>query len=178
MKYELQISELHAMSILAPKSDVRYYLNGVAVNRGHLVTTDGVILGALPLPEYGGPDIIIPIETIQTLLKITKKGSINLHINGFEHMLITDTGVQIKFTPIDCIYPNWTNLIPPEIEPSVVHDFFNWEQVVKFSRAAKILGDSSKCVRLITNGKDMALIKITCRPDFKGVIMPKCGDAG
>jgi DNA polymerase-3 subunit beta len=80
MQFTIKQSQLKALLLLAPKSDIRYYLCGVFVEYNQtttrLVVTDGHKLGILnhhSENNQGSGSLIIPREIIENLPKVAGK---------------------------------------------------------------------------------------------------------
>jgi len=165
----IPINVLKAMSILASKKDVRYYLNGVLVesNSQHtrIVATDGHILGIYQTSETAHNDeafsIIIPNEIIAKLDKKDNFLSTNEHGNW-----VID---GIAFTPIDGKFPDYSRVLPKgEMTKEVAQ--FNPDFITRFQKVGKLLGQ--KIAPTIShNGGSSALVDIVL-PQFVGVMMP------
>ena len=165
----IPVNVLKAMSILASKKDVRYYLNGVLVeaNDQHtrLVATDGHILGVYQSPETAHNDeafsIIIPNEIIAKLdkkdnfLSNDEKG--NWSIDG------------ISFVPVDGKFPDYQRVLPrAEMTNEVAQ--FNPDFIVRFQKVGKLLAKNA-VPTIAHNGIGSALVDIGL-PNFVGVMMP------
>ena len=169
-------NQLAAVSLLAAKTDVRYYLNGVAISQGHLVATDGKALAAVSLndvpPDY---TVIIPLDAIKTFLsmlspKFRKTGAINLDTEAFE--LSCGTEIRLPFRPIEGRYPDWQTILPTHASANH-HGTFDWSYMATFQRAVGILSNvRTPMVTLVPNGRNAALIKADNEPAFIGVLMP------
>ena len=165
----IPVNVLKAMSLLASKKDVRYYLNGVYVesNSQHtrIVATDGHILGLYQTPETAHSDeafsIIIPSEIIA---KLDKKDNF-LSTNEHDNWVIDG----IAFTPIDGKFPDYQRVLPRgEMTNEVAQ--FNPDFITRFQKVGKLLGQ--KIAPTIShNGGSSALVDIGLS-QFVGVMMP------
>lgn len=182
IKIELPVRYLQAIALFAARRDVRYYLNGVAINNEHLVATNGHHCGAIPLTtdmceDIMDVNIIIPLETINTFLKgistADKKKyncEIGIGIEGLVTLNFRDTSITTK--GIDGRYPDWQRVVV-EVEEPVPHGGFNWEYMVLFQKACNILTkDKIGGVELRTNGTNAAQVKFHKCTEFKGTLMP------
>ena len=114
---KLETKHLKAALLMAPKKDIRYYLNSVLfrMHNGklHTVATNGrtMLLGRTDPMWIGEPceiDIIIPRETVQDAIKIAGK-------NRFMDLLVTNDSYSLgglSFKPIEAKYPDYTRVIP------------------------------------------------------------------
>lgn len=168
MRALLPKNVLQAMSILASKKDVRYYLNGVYVigtaDKVRFVATDGHILG-LYLNEDLLPDenfdLIIPNEIIAKLEK------------NKEHELSFVEGKwqidNLIFTPIDGKFPDYQRVLPrTEMTNEVAQ--FNPDFIARFQKVGKMLVKNA-VPTIAHNGTGSALVDIGL-PNFVGVMMP------
>ena len=69
-KIEIKLAHFNAVSLFTAHQDVRYYLDGIAINNGHIVATNGHYLAAIPcnVPDGVG-NFIIPNDVIKKFLK-------------------------------------------------------------------------------------------------------------
>lgn len=177
----LPIKDLFAVSHFAAKKDVRYYLNGIALNRGHVVATNGHYMAAIPVNCLSDDiDIIIPndilnlfLKGISTTDKKTEK-DVEIHLDKTNnYYFLKFQEIEISFKPIDGTFPDWKRIMPAddlEIEPC---PNFNWDYMALFAKAAKILsGQSVGEAYLSTHGTKSALVSFPKYQEFIGVIMP------
>jgi len=117
---------LAAAVSMAPKKDVRYYLNTVLIElvkdgTTFVVSTDGSALFAARLPRDHIESIesighsrtlMIPRDVAEAAAK-TRAGCVTLRIadTGTEHSLTTGA-VEHKFTQEDGRFPDWRRVIP------------------------------------------------------------------
>ena len=127
MKIQIETRLLKAALQVAPKADVRYYLNAVQleVREQHItaVATDGHILfaGRINRPDVdsNGPvpetscNVLIPREAVDAALKGYKGDTIELECNATngQHRL-----GQTLFNEVDGKFPNWRKVIPEDKE--------------------------------------------------------------
>ncbi len=163
IEIEVPIRLLNAAQYCAAKDDTRFYLNGVAISKGHIVSTDGhrgfaCKLDTIPedLKEF-----VIPINAIKFFLKKvpakqrkatclitfdfeTTKGEIQ-----FNESLETFTGF-VKFAP-------WQRAIPNKhIDYRGIMPQFQWAYLVDMQKVQRALGG---------NGLDLEV----CPTDYNAV---------
>jgi DNA polymerase-3 subunit beta len=165
----LPMNSLKAMSVLASKQDVRYYLNGVLVesNKSYtrMVATDGHLLGIYQISETAHNDeefsIIVPNEVIAKLDKKDNFLSTNEHGNWSID--------GIAFTPVDGKFPDYMRVMPsnPATGESAQ---FNPELITRFVKCSKLL-NGSKTPVIAHNGGSSALVDLGL-DRFVGVVMP------
>ncbi len=142
---------LAAAILSAPKSDVRYYLNGLLLEVNYdviVVGTDGhritVCLSATTGDTNEPFNIIVPHEAISNVLKANKSRFITLVIDGDSHTL-----GGLPFSPIDGKYPDWRRTIPNDdiqsplvssINPSYMLDAHKSTAAYEGKTLAKLLG--------------------------------------
>lgn len=99
-----------AMSAAA-EDDTRQYLNGVLIDAGHLVGGNGYILSAVPTPGVDKlPRIIIPIGTVQKLVRIYKDAE-QVSVTASEYAIMFDDGsVSFRSVLIGEAYPDWSKI--------------------------------------------------------------------
>lgn len=159
IEIELPMMLLDAATICAAKSDVRFYLNGVAIDQGHIVSTDGHRAFACDLQVVSKelPQIILPTESVKAFLKKipaknrkavcnlsfdpkTKQGKLSYH-NLQAHEL---------FIGIDGKFPDWKRIFPKNVptEFQGVYPQFNWSYMQDFQKVHKALGGNGLQVLL------------------------------
>lgn len=168
MKVLITKNVLQAMSILASKKDVRYYLNGVYVigtlDKVRFVATDGHILGLYQNEDYlpdENFDLIIPNEVIAKLEK------------NKDHVLSCEEGKwqidNMIFTPIDGKFPDYQRVLPRgDISNEVAQ--FNPDFIARFQKVGKLLVKNA-VPTIGHNGGSSALVDIG-HMNFIGVMMP------
>jgi len=157
----LNISTLKASVFCASTKDVRYYLNGVYIeilpddNRVDITSTDGQALSHFSetlehcsFAEY--VSVIIPLETVQAVLKMQKKGFVSLSR--------LDEGSwqlgAVTFQPIEAKYPDYRRMIPStnkDLSPIIEGGFqFNPELLLKCHKAIRVFTDSKHSGEILT----------------------------
>ena len=164
----LPMNSLKAMSVLASKQDIRYYLNGVLVesNKSYtrMVATDGHLLGIYQIKETAHDDlsfsIIVPNEVIA---KLDKKDNFLCCENGKWSI------DGISFTPVDGTFPDYMRVLPAK--PATGESAqFNPELVTRFAKCSKLL-NGTKYPVIAHNGGSSALVDLGL-DRFVGVLMP------
>ena len=148
----LHRSKLRAALVIAPKSDIRYYLNGVLIERTpngdlHYVSTDGHRLFAgvqyanwtTDKDKAGFFSMIIPRDTVDQAVK--GRSSIDVielkHVAGREWKL-----GNVLFSPIEGTFPDWRRVLPNidgKIESPAM---FNWEYINDAEKALSLWYDT------------------------------------
>lgn len=181
MKLTIEHNILKALLLVAPKQDIRYYLNGVLVDvRAQdvtLVSTNGAVLLAVPYPDNIEGDRligqwIIPREALE-VVKPCKVGRATLPITVEINAdgATTIAGATTTTTkPIDGRYPDWRRAVPGGASLEVAQ--FDPALVATFGDVHSLLGGSEKFKPVIHhNGNDGALVSGLGR-DALGAIMP------
>lgn len=182
MQFSIKQSQLKALLILAPKSDIRYYLNGVFVEYNQeitrLVVTDGHKLGLLNFNACEGDNqdigsLIIPREVIENLPKTNSKLDPLLIITKEEkagYWKITAAGIQTIFGQIEGTFPDFRRVCQFTTDGTPAN--YNPEYLAQFQKVQQALGGSKTVPPVIhQNGGSCALVETTVH-DFIGVIMP------
>jgi DNA polymerase-3 subunit beta len=174
---------LLALKVIAPTNDVRYYLNGIALEvfkrEARLVATDGhrVLVHRL---EQDHEDLAAPIKIIiplALLASIKKKGVVEIVIGDAEtysevsNVTVTQLGVTVSGRTIDGQLPDWRRVIPAG-EPSGQPAQFNAEYLGDLAKIYKLLypGKTPR-VAIAHNGMDTARFDLE-RDDYFGLIAP------
>lgn len=184
MQFSILRKQLKAMSRLAPKSDIRYYLNGLHVvqdNRGtYIEATNGHMLGRLLIDEtpVANPcSVILPLESIKTLAATGKKGSetVCFTVEGVKISAINPQGETMIFQAVEGKFPDCDRVVPTVTSDSVIEpSTYNPEYIQAFYDCAKDLGSSCNgiTVQIKQRGNDGGIVNIDSEPLFVGIIMP------
>jgi len=187
-KFNVKISQLQALAILASKEDIRYYLNGVRVEFNYdvtrLVSTDGHKLGLynFKIENEGVGVLTIPRSFIDKLPKVTNKTDEILaisHIAGPQWQATALGGNTYLFNEIEGNYPDYSRVIAP-IKTNGQPGQFNDEYLAQFKKCGLLLTWLKKqhfFPEIIHNGNSSAIIQLpTLLDQFVGVIMPLKSD--
>lgn len=130
----LTVEQARGFVLAAPKSDVRYYLNGVLFDapKGRAVVTDGhVLIAGNIATEYRDPGYEAVIVRREVLAEIAKGGKqsdiIKVHFgsDGYRLSRKSSDGQiledQIDFMPIDGRYPDYERVMPREVSGEMVN---------------------------------------------------------
>jgi DNA polymerase-3 subunit beta len=186
-KYEVlvQLGQLKALKLFVPKKDIRYYLNGIYVEFNQyntiFVATDGHRLLSTAIYnndiQHARPTIgaIIPIETIESLLKLKSKVgaallSLDIENNVVKKIHIVNDAIKLETLPIDAKYPDFRRVFPESVSYEAGN--YDFSYLDDFNKAAQyISGVKNQKASLSQNGTKAALVDIDCI-DCAGVIMP------
>ncbi len=185
LNFEVPLILLKSALVCAAKNDTRFYLNGVAIDQGHIVATDGHRMFYAPLESVNElPQIIIPREAIEFIAKKTtgigkkdpEKVNIKIHINGNKGTLNVLDCTE-SFTLIDGKFPEWKRIIPKSAMQKYDGQtlMFNWQYMADFQKIAKLLGCKHSGVELSPSSiNTQAAIIDFLHPYFpcNGVLMP------
>lgn len=181
MKVNIKPETLKALLIVAAKSDIRYYLNGILLDvtpiATTLVATDGHRLLAVLVPDDDVTDAvpgeyIIPRDVIESV-KPCKAGRnsfpLELTIQGGRFTL---TGVTTATGAlVDGRFPDWRRVMPATATGETAQ--FNGHYMADFHTVAGLLTDSKTPMAPIVhhNGTGSALVT-RLGENALGVIMP------
>jgi hypothetical protein len=138
---------IQSIALFMPKSDVRYYLNGVHVkvnnDRFIIEASDGHSLafsvGKIVIEPCDSFEVIIPCDTIQAVLKLKpnyKSELIGISINsiGYSNSMLSYASIDGKFPDIQRVYANtkedYSNLAL-KINPDY---YYRISQIMKFQK--------------------------------------------
>lgn len=167
---QILTNHLKAVLLAAGKKDIRYYLNGVHVNKHHLVATDG---SRMHIVCHGGDWPHDPVTIPRTACELAIKGKTTT-------LEITPTAIgPISYQPTGGTYPDYTRVMASStalhggIEPG---DLLTCIQ-------PDYLKDADAAIKLIagTGGNSLACIKGTwvwSNPTLQVVVMPYRVHAG
>ena len=154
MRLKLDPHKLYVASLFAGKGDVRYYLNGVCIEKhpvegAYLIGTNGHTLCALydqtAIVEMDQQEIILPIESkIQTKLKHAKAETATFYGSQL-HVLQENSSTPDIFvtSAIDGTFPNWRRVLPSEIDVNNSQEklgVYNTDYLANFTLLSKVLG--------------------------------------
>jgi DNA polymerase-3 subunit beta len=191
MQVSIPAGIIKALLITAPKTDVRFYLNGalLEIRERHatLIATDGHMLLAVPLPadaiegERMVGDYIIP----RSLLESVKPAKVGRTVLPLVLEVTAATGAQGQTVytltlkgathgmcaPVDGRFPDWRRVMPEKASGESVQ--FDARLVARFGDIFDALGGSKKyCAPVIHyNGVNAALVS-NLGHGALGVIMP------
>ena len=182
---KINLNVLMAALIIAPKEDVRYYLNGINISVNRVTSTDGHRLFTYDITETfeEGNDnefceefesFIIPRDSIvqinKSLTVSERKSAVISITKNDSHYQLTCENSIVCFHPIDGKYPDYKRVVPGKYETKP-HSTYNWTYMNDFSKISKLLGDKFGTASLIPNGDNSALVTL---PDSNAtcVIMP------
>jgi len=181
MKFSIPADTIKALLTIAPKNDIRHYLNSVCIDvrasDAVAVATDGHKLLALPLTLTDDAPALVPGQYIirrEALegVKAVLKRPLTITIDATARMATIDNGSTVASSPLmDATYPDWRRVVPLTVSGAVSQ--FNAEYVGTFGKVHKLLGGAySPSIR--HNGDNAA--RVILPGDAIGVIMPMRGD--
>jgi DNA polymerase-3 subunit beta len=186
-QFTVSINALKGLDLLAGKSDIRYYLNGVNVEFSEsctrLVATNGHILGIENLTQNlvntGAGSLIIPSDIIKALKPVSKNYDIvQIKQLDYAHYEIDNYGTKITFCAVEGKFPDYARVVSGA-KTSGQAAQYNPDYLATFLKAAKLLtGAKTPQIELMQNGHSSALINIVGLTSFIGVIMPIKGKTG
>lgn len=194
IKLTVRAEIIAVLKLFASDKDVRYYLNGIALEIGaaesRLVATNGSMLGCIRIvseqPEVATPltNIIIPNDLLKS---IKPSGMVEITIGDLETkdngkgeqvpvsnsrpITLTYAGVSISGKTMDGIFPEFRRVIPSKVSGQPAQ--FDPRFTGTLAKAWAIIhgGKGPHLVGIGFNGTDGALIDLAYE-DFTGVIMP------
>jgi DNA polymerase III subunit beta len=193
-QFTVSINALKGLDLLAGKSDIRYYLNGVNVEFSEsctrLVATNGHILGIENLTQNlvntGAGSLIIPSDIIKALKPVSKNADIvqikqipNPYGSSAKYWEIDNYGVKTTFAGIEGKFPDYARVVSGA-KTSGQAAQYNPDYLATFLKAAKLLTGKKSFIEIeiMQNGHSAALINIVGLASFVGVIMPTKGKTG
>jgi DNA polymerase-3 subunit beta len=182
MKITVQHDTIKALLLIAPKADIRSYLNGVCVDiRNDLVTlvaTDGHRLLAVPVTAddvEGATDgqYVIPRDALDAVkpAKHGKQAAPIAIVIRVSTVTITGATTATNST-MDERFPDWRRVMPKSATSELAQ--FNSDYLASFGKVAELLGVKTKTgvtAVIHHNGNDAALVTFPTS-EALGVIMP------
>jgi DNA polymerase-3 subunit beta len=184
MKTEISVNYLTAALVIAPKSDIRYYLNGVNMAFKHgeessvleVVSTDGhMLFKAVQTLKYSEDtqtadfSMIIPRDVVDTAVrtaKRVKRSTITLEALPDGRYMLGET----VFATIDGKYPDYERIVPKSCSGELAQ--FNLQYLAQADTALRVAYENKSIhVHLSHNGKECAVVHTGLRNAFV-VVMP------
>ena len=174
--YNLNLKTLKSLAKLAPKSDVRYYLQGVYVDfqadQTLYAVCNGHYLVMVQEPASGDEllHMVIPRETL-----ISQKFGYN--DPEVYQMTVSGNNCTVRntiFQPIDGNYPDWQKLIP-DYEQIAINNpgqQFNPDYLKLISDCFQTVSGSKFPPAILYNKSDTGPGVIVGNDSFMGIIMP------
>lgn len=202
MKLTLQHNTIRALLTVAAKDDIRYYLNGVAIDATAsgdvvLVATNGHVLLAVPMSVNDIEDLrpgsfiiprqalesVKPVKAGRTVLPITLEITVpnpepdpqrpGVTIQKPTQFAVTGATTATG-TVVDGIYPDWRRVMPASASGETAQ--FNPALVARMGDAAQLLGGKPEYMVIHHNGAGGALVSGLANGAL-GVVMPlRCDD--
>ena len=198
IKFSFDGFEWNALNLFAAKHDVRYFLQGLHLNRDRIAATNGHVLIAIKhndvlrqkLKDLPAEGVIIP--TTKAMVT-TKNNIVQISIDDigggtiekqFEIKIVDSKSTQIV-KAINGKFPDIERVIPKDIEASYVDNkkltldeepHFQAQYFELVAKAAQLISKSSSsklcCVRVVGNAQSPAKVQINGRDDIDIVLMP------
>lgn len=175
---------LRALTVLAPATDIRYYLNGILFevrpDSTTMVATSGTLMGALrddsmasgPGVPADGVEFIMPIDLAKRIKAHKSYNQVVITLDMATDLItIDDCGDLFSSKTVAGHFPDWRRIIPARDGESAVSQF-NPEFIAQFAKCAKILGAKFSQFIIRARGEQAAPVTIGVCPDFVGVLMP------
>tara|TARA_R110000868_G_scaffold43655_5_gene146637 strand:+ start:1634 stop:2230 length:597 start_codon:yes stop_codon:yes gene_type:complete len=183
MELQLTIEQVKALLVIAPKSDVRYYLNGALLevrdDRAWLVATDGHrMLVIRPTARIEGNDCrdgqyVIPRDLLAGA-EVKKGGFLFLSVDQYQGensaraRIITGTG-EIAMPTVDAKFPDWRRVVPRDASGAWAH--YDPAYVGDFGAIAELISGARINARIHPNGSDAAPVDLGT-DEALGLLMP------
>lgn len=162
---QIPTSHLKAVLLAAGKRDIRYYLNGVRVNKHHLVGTDG---SRMHIVCHGGDWPHEPVTIPRDACELAIKGKTTT-------LEITPTAIgPISYQPTGGAYPDYTRLIAGPLALSTGIEQGDLLTCIQL----EYLKDADAAIKLVIGGKGCnSLARIGAawawsNPTLQVVVMP------
>ena len=180
MKFRVDPDVIKGLLLVAPKSDVRNYLEGIAVDctkeRMVLVATDGHILVAIPIPEEGVLEpstdagiYILPRWELENAKPIKAgRSSFRYDITIENDTFTLEGALKISAKLLDGTYPVWRRVVPTTLSGEVAQ--FDARLLAKLAKANALFGGEENRMYLHHNGNGTA--RVSGAPNALMLIMP------
>jgi len=180
MKLTISHDTIKALLLIAPKSDIRSYLNGVCVDvragLATLVATDGHRLLAVPV---AADDIqsamegqyIIPRDVLDAVkpVKVPRSDTLPLTIEIVDSRITITGATTATNSTMDERFPDWRRVMPATASNEPAQ--YQPEYIASFGKIGELFGGKNvKCV-IHHNGDAFTLVTFPTS-EALGVIMP------
>lgn len=133
----------HVMPSISTE-ETRYYLNGICLDpvgaQTVMVATDGHRLGKYVLPDAVPSRVIVPRKAVGILFHAMRRGgnrpvSLQFYgtVDGPTRISIRAEGIDIVAKLIDGTYPDYTRVIPAQVDPSPISIALNLAAVQRIN---------------------------------------------
>jgi DNA polymerase III sliding clamp (beta) subunit (PCNA family) len=168
----IDMSKLERCLQFASKDETRLYLNGVAVNNGHLVATDGHTMKAYELDTKFEHNYILPSNSLKVLIKLLK----GYKLTGLVRLELNEQWATVETAQFTCSmrliqreYPKWRNIVPTSFNHTIAIDNFDAIKEAaplfkecKRSFASKMIGENGKVYLSPKNYPDQKFLIGAC----------------
>ena len=180
LSFSVPVENIAAALIVAPKSDIRYYLNGVCfdVKAERIVTvaTDGHRLliargGEVTVPDADEKrhEFTIPRDALEDVTRKVKGGTvIYVQVDG-EKIKLTSTARTIESALVDARFPDWRRIMPKKTDgvPAQYSPLY----IADFQRVSKLFCRDGM-IHVGYNGLSPAVVTFPGTTSVVGVLMP------
>lgn len=179
MKLTIDTGVILGLLKIAPKKDVRYYLNDINVELdGHdatLVATNGHMLAAvkceLVSENENYQNIIIPCSALD-ILKLKPRKKLVIDASTYPTLTFDYNGTGLRCNAVDAKYPDWRRVIPKTVSGEAA--MYNSDYIAAMAGALMLISGRKKVAEMtvLMNGSGPALITSPAAQNFVGVLMP------
>ena len=175
MQFLIPADTIKALLAIAPKNDIRKYLNSVCIDvratDAVAVATDGHKLIAVGLVcddgDYVPGQYILPREALEGI-KSTLKQPVRVTLDLVTRSAFVDGyPTRVTIAIMDEHYPDWRKVVPLTVSGEPAQ--YNAEYIAAFGKAHKLLGGKYS-PGILHNGYGAA--RIVLAGDAIGVLMP------
>lgn len=177
-KITIQTNYLRALMAVAPKKDVRYYLNGVRIETGEFgaigVATDGHIMVVIRLDEEPRPESVVFAPNVWKLTGI-KDAEVTLTYSppvgeSDARCTLDYSGGQLVAAVQEGRFPDWRRVAPQSV--SLVSAAIDSTLIARLDTVAKMLAKHAAAIVSHNGPENPALVSFTRYDNVFGVVMP------
>lgn len=150
--HKISQKDLESFFPFCSKDETRLHFNGLAINSGHFVASNGHILRMRHLEEVDNNEAyIIPIKSLKLLNKLMKKfkvKEVEFNLNE-EFAIVNNEYYNLKIRLIQRDYPRWTAVVPTEFaQKFTINNWIDFKKLKPLfnnrSFSSKIILENSK----------------------------------
>lgn len=182
-KLELTVKQARALCLIAPKNDVRHYMNGILCDfaQCRFVATNGHML--LATPAIGNPkaqeapesidSLIIPRDALDAIAKggkATDDIEIDYDTDAGTLTLIRSTGMAMTVKPVDGRYPDIDRVVPHAVSNELAQ--YNGDYLATCQKALRLCADNNNLHPHMAHNGQSAGVMSSIETDTYAIIMP------
>lgn len=173
-KVTMSLGIIESLLPFASKDETRIFLNGIAINAGHFVATDGCCLKAIKVESE--LECIIPATSLKILVRLLKlykiKDSFDCSVND-EYFTVSNEHFTFKARLIQRDFAKWQAVIPRAyISEMHIVEWIDYKELKPLFNMKSSCSLECKEGKVILNiiGRDKSYVVGHCEPEMNEVL--------